>query len=132
MNFKVNSKQTAEDEGIVYILAIDLEDKTLVKIGVTSRKKIDDRVLEILLGIWKKYRVFPKCYPKRFKKTTNIFEKETALHKYFEKYKYETEHKFGGCTEFFHVDLDIVVEVYDKLLAGEELDKVADAEESQI
>ena len=53
MNTKVKSGKTSEDEGIVYILLIKLEDKDLVKIGVTGRAKVEDRVIEILLGIYR-------------------------------------------------------------------------------
>jgi len=120
--FKVSSKKLEEDEGIVYLLAIDLEDKTLVKIGVTARSKVEERICEILTSIWKKYRIFPQCYPKRFRKTTDIFTKEAILHKYFEKYKYKTEHKFGGSTEFFDIPLDDAVKAYETVISGEELD----------
>lgn len=116
MKFKVSSKDVKEDEGILYILLIRLEDKDLVKIGISGRKKIEDRVLEITLSIFKSYRFFPFVYPKRFRKTANKTEKEALLHKYFEDYRYTTEHKWGGCTEVFDIELAIVVEAYEKLL----------------
>jgi hypothetical protein len=120
--FKVSTKNMKEDEGIVYLLEIELEDRLLVKIGVTARKKVEDRVVEILTGIWKKYRIFPRCYVKRYRKTSEIFNKETILHRYFKDYQYETKHIFGGSTEMFDISLDSAVEAYEKVLKGEQLE----------
>jgi hypothetical protein len=119
LNLKINTSDVGSDNGIVYVLQIKLEDKLLVKIGITNRSKVEQRVSEILIGIWKKYRVFPECYVKRFKTTTDIAKKEQFLHEYFHRYRYETLHEFGGHTEFFYCPLEQVVEVYDQLLAGE-------------
>jgi hypothetical protein len=110
-----------EDYGILYLVLFHLEGKDLVKIGVTTRK-IEDRVSEILVSIFKKYREFPYCRPKRFQKTSDIFEMEAALHKHFAEYRYTTEKVFSGSTEFFDVPLDLVVEAYERLLAGESLE----------
>lgn len=109
-----------EDPGILYILYFELEGKQLVKIGVTTRT-IEDRVSEILVSIFKKYREFPYCRPKRFKKTGNIYEKEALLHKYFKEYSFTTANKFSGSTEFFEVPLELAVEVYERLLNGEDI-----------
>ena len=119
--FKVSTKAIEKDKGILYILLVHLEDKDLVKIGITTRSKIEDRVVEILTSIFQQYRRFPYCYPKRFKKTDKILDKEARLHKYFEDYRYTTEHPFSGHTEFFDIDLDIVVDAYERLLKGEDL-----------
>ena len=105
--------------GILYVILIELEGKALVKIGVTHRC-IEDRVSEILVGIFKKYREFPYCKPKRFKVTNSIYEKEKTLHKHFSEYSYQPSKKFGGSTEFFDIPLDDVVDVYDKLLSSSE------------
>ena len=117
------------DEGILYLVEFELEGKTLVKIGITSRS-IEERVAEILVGIFKAYRIFPYCRPKRFRKTTDMSHKESILHRYFTSYRYTPEHKFGGSTEFFDVPIDTVVEVYERLLNGEDIFKGAD-EQSQ-
>lgn len=109
-----------EDLGILYIVYFELEDKQLVKIGVTTRN-IEDRVSEILVSIFKKYREFPYCRPKRFRKTGNVYEKEALLHEYFREYSYEPTKKFSGSTEFFDIPLDDVVKVYENLLNGKEL-----------
>lgn len=101
--------------GILYVLAFEMEGKTLVKIGVTHRR-IEDRVSEILVSVFKKYREFPYCRPKRFKTTRDAYKKEKALHKIFSSYAYQTAKKFDGSTEFFTADLDAVVEEYDKMV----------------
>lgn len=115
---RVSSKK--DNEGILYLVTFELEGKTLVKIGVTTRS-IEERVSEILVGIFKGYRLFPYCKPKRFRKTTDFVRKEADLHKYFSSYRYTTEHKFGGSTEFFEVPEDEAVSVYERLLSGEDI-----------
>ena len=101
--------------GIVYILLIELEDKELVKVGVTCDSKIENRVSDILVSIWKRYRVFPKLYTKRFKTFDDPYIVEKELHKLLEEYRYSTKHRFSGSTEVFFVDLDYVVGLYDDL-----------------
>ena len=103
------------EKGIVYILLIELEGKPLVKIGVT-RRKIEDRVSEILVSIFKKYREFPYCRPKRFKTAEDIFGKEKILHNMFKDRRHVTTKKFSGSTEFFDIPLDEAVDAYEELL----------------
>lgn len=119
---KVSKTETciAEDPGILYLVHFKLDDKDLVKIGVTSRT-IEERISEILVSIFKTYREFPYCRPKRFRKTGNVYEKEAILHKYFKEYSYTPDKKFSGSTEFFDIPLDDVVKVYEDLLNGKEL-----------
>jgi len=109
------TRKVKSDPGIVYILLVELEGKSLVKIGVTHRR-IEDRVSEILVGVFSKYREFPYCKPKRFKTTTTPYKKETLLHKQFSEHRYTTSKKFGGSTEFFDVSLEEVVAAYDDLI----------------
>lgn len=118
---KVSTKATGEDLGMVYLLEVHIEEQVLVKIGITQRSKITDRVTEILVGIFNKYRYFPYIYPKRFKSTDRVFEKEATLHNHFNDRRYKTEHVFGGSTEFFNIPLDEAVCAYEKVLKGEEL-----------
>lgn len=112
------SKKTdllADDFGILYVVLFTLDNKQLVKIGVTSRT-IEERVSEILLSIFKTYREFPYCRPKRFRKTSDTYAKETKLHSHFADRQYIPSKKFSGSTEFFDVPLDEVVEAYEELL----------------
>ena len=109
------TKSKPDDINILYVVLFELEGKSLVKIGVTSRN-IEDRVSEILTSIFKKYRVFPYCRPKRFRKTDMAYEKEAQLHEHFKEFSYSPEKKFSGSTEFFDVPLSTVVEAYEELL----------------
>lgn len=110
-------KKPKNETGILYVLLVELEGKSLVKIGVTGRS-IEDRVVEILVSIFKKYREFPYCRPKRFRSTCDIYSKEKYLHGVFEEYRYKTAKKFSGHTEFFDVPLEEVVVAYEKLLSS--------------
>ena len=124
MKIKVNKEQPVieEDPGILYLVLFRLDNKELVKIGVTNRN-IEDRVSEILVSIFKKYREFPYCRPKRFRKTGNVYEKEAVLHRYFKNNNYKPEKVFSGSTEFFDIPLDEAVRVYENLLDGKDLDE---------
>lgn len=116
---KVKSERN-KTGGILYLLYFELEGLPLVKIGVTTRT-IEDRTSEILVAMFKKYREFPYCKPKRFKKVDDVYCKEALLHKYFKECKYTTKYKFGGSTEFFNVSLDEAVRVYEELLDGKDI-----------
>lgn len=128
---KVSTKEVGEDPGMVYLLEVHMEEQVLVKIGVTQRSKITDRVTEILVGIFNKYRYFPYIYPKRFKSTDRVFAKEAILHNYFNDRRYKTEHVFGGSTEIFNITLDEAVYAYEKVLKGEELCSSTEATSEQ-
>lgn len=116
MKLKIGSVEDRPSSGILYLLEIEIEDKKLVKVGVTCRSKVEDRVTEILVSIWKRYRIFPRTYIKRYRTVEDVYGKEATLHKELAEYSYETEHKFSGCSEMFDVELDTVVEMYEKLL----------------
>ena len=120
MIIQVNSdvEDLQEGSGILYLVHFKLEGKDLVKIGVTNRS-IEERMSEVLVSIFKKYREFPYCRPKRFRKTGNAYEKEASLLKHFKNYSYTTEKKFSGSTEFVDAPLDKVVAVYEELLKGD-------------
>ena len=106
-------------EGILYVLLIELGEDTVVKIGLTRRRDIADRVAEILTSVFRRWRYFPKCTPKRFTWTTNVAGKEKALHKLFKHSRYKSTHKFSGSTECFTVDVDTAIAAYDKLVEAD-------------
>ena len=110
---KIDYKKV-EEVGILYILLVKLEDKELVKIGITSRP-IAERVCEILTSIWVRYRIFPETYVKKYKEVIDYKHKEYLLHEKFKDSQYKTKHKFSGSTEFFDVSLEDVVKAYDEL-----------------
>ena len=120
MAIKLKSRPDVMDSStaILYLVLFELDGKKLVKIGITTRT-IEDRVSEILVGIFKKYREFPYCRPKKFTSVKDARGKEQLLHKYFKEFKYYPQHSFSGCTEFFEVDLDIAVEAYKKAIVDE-------------
>ena len=123
MKLKVTKAKdkVCENYGTLYLVYFELDGKSLVKIGVTARK-VEDRVSEILVSIFKKYREFPYCRPKRFQKTADMFDKEAVLHQFFAAYHYTPDKVFSGSTEFFDLPIDIAVAAYEQLLAGEPLD----------
>lgn len=59
--------------------------------------------------------------PKHFCKTSGVYEKEALLYRYFLDDQFMTTYQFSGSTEFFTTPLDSVVEVYEKLLNGEDI-----------
>lgn len=101
--------------GIVYVLEIEVDGKTVVKVGHTMRPKVEDRVCEILTSMWKRYRVFPKCYVKRYKAFDTPAAVEKRLHKQLKDYRYTPKYAFSGSTEFFDLPLSEVVSLYDKV-----------------
>ena len=102
-------------KGIVYVLEFELEGKKLGKVGFTSRPKVEDRVCEILVSIWKRYRVFPSCYVKKYRTFDDPLAIERSLHKLLVDYKHTTKFVFSGSTEFFDVPLEEVVKLYDEI-----------------
>ena len=132
MKLKVTKAENS-GSGILYILAMDIDGEVVYKVGVTQRDKIEDRVCEILTSFFKSYRYFPWCRPKRYRKTDDVYEKEAKMHKYLKKYQYTSEKCFSGNTELFHgTNLDTLVDLYEKVLVGEEptLEEWLDAAES--
>lgn len=97
-----------------------VDEVEVVKIGVTTRKKVEERVLEILESHYKSYRYFCYCKPKRFRSTEDIYEKEKMLHDYFEGCRYVSEKRFQGNTELFRIDdTEGLLDVYARVIDGE-------------
>ena len=99
---------------IIYLLIIKLEGKKLVKIGITSRR-LEDRVCEILKSIYKRYRIFPYCKPKRFTKLANAYKKEQKLLEVFKNKAKRTDLIFNGSTECFEISEELALREYDKV-----------------
>lgn len=117
MKLTIDTSKIADTptKGIVYLLDIELEGSSIVKIGMTNRAKVEHRVVEILTAMWQKYRYFPKCYVARYKKFDDPLAIEKKLHNHFKDNKIELEHSFGGSTEFFNINIDKAKDVYDRL-----------------
>ncbi len=110
-------KTNADNSGILYVLVVRLDCGTEVyKVGVTKRK-IEERVAEILTSFWLSYRYFPYCYPKRFSTTEEVYSKEAKMHKDLKEYKYTFDKSFGGHTEFVSgIPLDVLLEKYESVI----------------
>jgi|WetSurMetagenome_2_1015567.scaffolds.fasta_scaffold09758_3 hypothetical protein len=120
--FTPNPETIDKVNGMVYVLLIDLENTTVVKIGVTARPKIEDRVCEVLKSIYTRYRYFPYTYTKRFTQTTDIYAKEADLHYHFNNVRYTPDKPFDGSTEIFMIkDINYLVDIYARCLAGENI-----------
>ena len=105
-----------EDEGILYLIEMDVDGKRVVKIGLTRRPTIDDRLAEIAIAHFKAYRQINYMRPKRFRKTSNVLQKEQLLLGYFADRKYESALHFSGCTELVDVDIMEVVQKYEEII----------------
>ena len=112
--------QTEDARSILYLLDMELEDKMVRKIGITS-KKIEDRLQGIAMSVFSKHRYMPYIRPKRYRKVDNALVKEQKILEYMKEYKWASEKEFGGHTEMLDVDLDVLVDVYEKVVKGEEL-----------
>ena len=118
IKLKASRSIEAQDDGVLYILYMWHEDSLVVKVGVTKRD-VTDRVVEILLSYFHKYRVFPKLYPKRFRQTDRVYKKEAMMHKYFEDKAYKFDKPFSGSTEYFvGIEEDELLIVYEDCLRG--------------
>jgi ribosomal protein S27AE len=113
--------EVGDDTGILYLLEMEIAGVTFLKIGLTRRDGIEKRVCEITTSFFKTYRYFPYVRPKRFQKVEQLLEKEQMLLAYLDEYTLDTGLKFGGSTELRLLDLDIVVELYGRVVAGEKL-----------
>ena len=96
--------ENVEDEGILYLIEMDVDGKRVVKIGLTRRPTIDDRLAEIALAHFKAYRQINYMRPKRFRKTSNVLQKEQLLL------------AFGGHSELVDVDIMEVVQKYEEII----------------
>ena len=118
--FKVSKDKVKDKPQILYLLEMHIDDKVIVKIGITGRD-IADRVVEITQSCFASYRYFPYVRPKRFRKVDDAFKYEQMLLEYFSKWAYKSEHRFSGSTELVEVPLEDVVEMYEYLLEKGEL-----------
>ena len=108
--------EVVEDEGILYLIEMDVDGKRVVKIGLTRRATIDERLVEIALAHFKAYRQINYMRPKRFRKTSNVSQKEQLLLWYFSSRRYVSEKPFTGHTELIDVDIAEVVQKYEEII----------------
>lgn len=108
--------EVVEDEGILYLIEMDVDGKRVVKIGLTRRPTIDERLAEIALAHFKAYRQINYMRPKRFRKTSNVLQKEQLLLAYFANRRYESALPFTGHTELVDVDIMEAVKKYEEII----------------
>lgn len=111
---------TEDARSTLYLLEIGIDDKVILKIGITS-KNVKERMIGIASSAFSKYRYMPYIKPKRYRKVDNTRVKEQKILNYCKEYAYTAEHLFGGCTELLDMDLDLLVKVYEDVVAGKEL-----------
>ena len=87
---------------------------TVYKVGITCVDPVD-RMLQIIRSFFQTYRYVPRTSLKRFRKVEHHFIKETALHREFGEHQCEFSKAFDGCTEFFNVCEEDVLQKYDEL-----------------
>ena len=114
--------EVVEDEGILYLIEMDVDGKRVVKIGLTRRATIDERLVEIALAHFKAYRQINYMRPKRFRKTSNVSQKEQLLLGYFSSRSYVSEKPFTGHTELVDVDIMEVVTKYEEIIDVKDCD----------
>ena len=114
--------EMVEDEGILYLIEMDVDGKRVVKIGLTRRATIDERLAEIALAHFKAYRQINYMRPKRFRKTSNVLKKEQLLLGYFSSRRFVSEKPFTGHTELIDVDIMEVIQKYEEIIDVKDCD----------
>ena len=105
-------------DGMVYLIKMVLDcGKVIVKIGITTRRSIVERLAENVIGFFNTYRYIPRTTVKRHSRTPYYTEVEAYLHKVYEKDNHKFSKKFGGSTEYFEIeDIDGLVYGYDEVM----------------
>ena len=105
-------------DGIVYLIKMVLDCGTVVvKIGITTRRSIVERLAENVIGFFNVYRYIPRTTVKRHIRTPYYTEVEAYLHGIYAADNYKFDKKFGGHTEYFTItDMDELVKGYDVIM----------------
>lgn len=105
----------------LYVMDIEMPSgMKVVKIGKASGASSKERMLQINGSIFDKFRYTAKIGIKRDREVPEdvVFKHEAILHRFFNKYQYETKTKFDGSSECFVVPLDDVVQAYEAVIDG--------------
>ena len=113
-------KEEGAKVGYVYVMEFKFQAKSgvkvLYKVGVTKNKPID-RMLQIAREFFMQRRYVPECRLVRFREVPEYDRLEKELHSLYEEYSYDFgKLRFGGCTEFFDIDVDVLLDGYDRLV----------------
>ena len=109
MSKRVRKKPTTDGE--VYILRIELDGKSILKIGTTNRCALK-RALEIAETIYGVYKFLPKIEILANERTHNNYAVEAALLEKLKEHRYNPAFEFDGCSELVDCDITIVKGVY--------------------
>jgi len=115
-NFKVSTEGISKETRL-YLMEICMGefDKPVYKFGKASGHSSKKRMLEIVGSYFDKYRVTPAICIVRDRKVTDVFKKESSLHREFKEQKIQPEFKFSGHSECFHLDKEQAIEAYEKV-----------------
>ena len=105
-------------DGIVYLIKCELAcGTTVVKIGITTRRSIIERLAENMIAMFQTMRYIPHTTVRRFKRTPYYTEIEKALHVKYAKDRHVFAKKFTGYTEYFKLtNEDELLETYDSMI----------------
>ena len=108
-------------DGVVYVVRVELDGEVLYKVGATQYSAVK-RVLQVVEHIANAYGYFPKCKIVKQERCKNYYQVEKAIHKELEVYDYgySCKEKFNGSTEIFKCELDILLEIYQKVVSADE------------
>lgn len=107
---KFKKKQRTVD-GEVYMLQIDIDGRSVIKIGTTNRCALK-RALEISEVIHGAYKFLPKIQILINERTQNNYAVEAALLAKLKEYKYVPMFEFDGCSELVECDHAIAISAY--------------------
>lgn len=104
--------------GMVYLIKMVLDCGTMVvKIGITTRRSVTERLAENVIGFFNNYRYIPRTTVKRHSRTPYYTEVEAHLHKVYKEDNYVFLKKFGGSTEYFVLrDEEALLKYYDEVM----------------
>lgn len=102
-------------DGEVYMTLIDIDGKSVIKIGTTNRTALK-RALEIAEVIYAVYKFIPKMQILINERTHNNYVVEAALLKELAPYKYTPLFEFDGCSELVDCDIAVAISAYRKCI----------------
>lgn len=106
------------EEAYIYVMEFVFRTKTgyktLYKVGITRNKPID-RMLEIVRSFFMGRRYVPECRLVRHRKLPHFLKKEKEVHTELIEFNYKFNSSFSGSTEFFDIDIDKLLFVYESV-----------------
>lgn len=104
-------KKTRSMDGEVYMLLIELDGRSIIKIGTTNRCALK-RMLEIAEVIHAVYKFIPKMQILINERTHNNYGVEAALLTMLKEHKYVPAFEFDGSSELVECDTAVALSAY--------------------